>query len=319
MREQPTLPHDTAPITLPDATAALIAGYGHHGAQPVAPDTVPVLEARQVSKDFGRVIALDSVSLSVRAGEVNCLLGDNGAGKSTLIKMLSGVYQPDRGELLIDGRAVRFSSPRDALDAGIATVYQDLAVLPLMSISRNFFVGSEPTRGLGPFRFFDVAQAGRIAAEQMAEIGISIRDPSQLVGTLSGGERQTLAIARAEYFGARVLILDEPTSALGVKEAAIVLRHVIRARARGLGVIFITHNVQHALPVGDRFTILSHGRLAGEFVRGEVGQDELLRLMGGGDELVDLARELDELMAGPADAVEAAAQADAVTDPRGEP
>jgi simple sugar transport system ATP-binding protein len=319
MHGQPDLPHDTAPITLPDDTAARIAAYGRQGAQPVSPDAVPVLEAHEVSKDFGRVIALDKVSLSVRAGEVNCLLGDNGAGKSTLIKMLSGVYQPDRGELLIDGRPVRLSSPRDALDAGIATVYQDLAVLPLMSISRNFFVGSEPTKGWGPFRFFDVAQAGRIAAEQMAEIGITIRDPSQLVGTLSGGERQTLAIARAEYFGARVLILDEPTSALGVKEAAIVLRHVIRARSRGLAVIFITHNVQHALPVGDRFTILSHGRLAGEFVRGEVGQDELLRLMGGGDELVDLARELDELMAGPADAVEAAAHADAVADPLVEP
>jgi simple sugar transport system ATP-binding protein len=130
----------------------------------------------------------------------------------------------------------------------------------------------------------------------MAEIGINLRDPGQLVGTLSGGERQTLAIARAEYFGARVLILDEPTSALGVKEAAIVLRHVLRARSRGLAVIFITHNVQHALPVGDRFTILSHGRLAGEFRRGEVGQDELLRLMGGGAELQELARELDELM-----------------------
>jgi simple sugar transport system ATP-binding protein len=141
----------------------------------------------------------------------------------------------------------------------------------------------------------------------MLEIGIRVRDPSQLVGTLSGGERQTLAIARAEYFGARVLILDEPTSALGVKEAAIVLRHVIRARAKGLGVIFITHNVQHALPVGDRFTILSHGRLAGEFVRGEVGQDELLRLMGGGDELVDLARELDELMQADTQTIEEAA------------
>jgi len=315
MDQQPDLPHDTAPITLPDETASRIAAYGRHGAQPVAPGSVPVLEAREVSKDFGRVIALDRVSLSVRAGEVNCLLGDNGAGKSTLIKMLSGVYQPDRGELLIDGRPVRLSSPRDALDAGIATVYQDLAVLPLMSISRNFFVGSEPTKGWGPFRFFDVAEAGRVAAEQMAEIGISVRDPSQLVGTLSGGERQTLAIARAEYFGARVLILDEPTSALGVKEAAIVLRHVIRARARGLAVIFITHNVQHALPVGDRFTILSHGRLAGEFVRGEVGQDELLRLMGGGDELADLARELDELMALPAEAVESATHADAVPGP----
>jgi simple sugar transport system ATP-binding protein len=304
----PHIPHDTAPITLPQDTAAKVAAYGMHGAGPASTAT-PVLEARNVSKNFGRVIAVEDVSLSVRPGEVNCLLGDNGAGKSTLIKMLSGVFQPDKGTLLMDGKEIALQSPRDALDRGVATVYQDLAVLPLMSISRNFFVGSEPTKGWGPFARFDVSEAGRIASEQMLEIGIRVRDPGQLVGTLSGGERQTLAIARAEYFGARVLILDEPTSALGVKEAAIVLRHVIRARAKGLGVIFITHNVQHALPVGDRFTILSHGRQTGEFVRGEVGQDELLRLMGGGSELAELARELDELMTADTRTIEEAAVA----------
>jgi simple sugar transport system ATP-binding protein len=308
----PPIPHDTAPITMPPETAERIARYGKQGAAAIA-DAVPVLEARDVSKYFGRVIALEHVSLSVRPGEVNCLLGDNGAGKSTLIKILSGVHRPDSGTMLMDGEPVDFQSPRNALDRGVATVYQDLAVLPMMSISRNFFIGSEPTTGWGPFRRFDVAAAGRTATDQMLEIGIQVRDPSQLVGTLSGGERQTLAIARAEYFGARVLILDEPTSALGVKEAAIVLRHVIRARSKGLGVIFITHNVQHALPVGDRFTILSHGRSAGEFVRGEVDQDELLRLMGGGDELTHLARELDELMAADAGAIEAAAIPDEVT------
>ena len=308
----PPIPHDTAPITMPADTAERIARYGKQGAGPTS-DAVPVLEARDVSKYFGRVIALEHVSLSVRPGEVNCLLGDNGAGKSTLIKILSGVHRPDSGTMLMDGEPVDFQSPRNALDRGVATVYQDLAVLPLMSISRNFFIGSEPTTGWGPFRRFDVAAAGRTATDQMLEIGIQVRDPSQLVGTLSGGERQTLAIARAEYFGARVLILDEPTSALGVKEAAIVLRHVIRARSKGLGVIFITHNVQHALPVGDRFTILSHGRSAGEFVRGEVDQDELLRLMGGGDELTHLARELDQLMTADAGAIEAAAIPDEVT------
>jgi len=306
--ERPSVPHDNAPFTMPAETAQRIAEYGGKGAGPVN-DKVPVLEARDISKYFGRVIALEHVSLSVRPGEVNCLLGDNGAGKSTLIKTLSGVHPPDTGSLYMDGQQVTLQSPRDALDRGIATVYQDLAVLPLMSISRNFFVGSEPTRGWGPFARFDVAEAGRIATEQMLEIGIQVRDPSQLVGTLSGGERQTLAIARAEYFGARVLILDEPTSALGVKEAAIVLRHVIRARAKGLAVIFITHNVQHALPIADRFTILSHGRLAGEFVRGEVDQDELLRLMGGGEELTELARELDELMGADTRTIEQAAVA----------
>lgn len=256
---------------------------------------VPVLEARSISKVFGRVVALKDVSLSVKAGEVNCLLGDNGAGKSTLIKILSGVHRPDTGELLMDGSPVSLSSPRDAQARGIATVFQDLAVLPLMSISRNFFLGNEPTKGVGPLRRFDMSYADRISREHMKEIGIVVRDTAQLVGTLSGGERQTLAIARAEYFGARVLILDEPTSALGVKQAAIVLRHIVKARARGLAVIFITHNVQHALPVGDKFTILSHGQSLGVFKRGEVNLDQLLGLMGGGQELQDLSRELEEL------------------------
>jgi simple sugar transport system ATP-binding protein len=305
----PPMPHDNAQITMPSETAAALQRAAGRPASGPPADAVPVLEARDISKYFGRVIALEGVSLSVRAGEVNCLLGDNGAGKSTLIKTLSGVHPPDSGSLFMDGQPVTLQSPRDALDRGIATVYQDLAVLPLMSVSRNFFVGSEPTVGFGPFARFDVGEAGRIATEQMLEIGIRIRDPGQLVGTLSGGERQTLAIARAEYFGARVLILDEPTSALGVKEAAIVLRHVIRARSKGLAVIFITHNVQHALPVGDRFTILSHGRSAGEFVRGQVDQDELLRLMGGGDELAELARELDQLMQADPGTIEAAAVA----------
>ncbi len=257
----------------------------------------PVLEARNVSKGFGRVLALKDVSLSVKAGEVNCLLGDNGAGKSTLIKMLSGVHRPDSGSLAMDGEPVTLSSPHDAQARGIATVFQDLAVLPLMSVSRNFFLGNEPTKGFGPFRHFDVATADRVARQRMKEIGIEVRETSQLVGTMSGGERQTLAIARAEYFGARVLILDEPTSALGVKQSAIVLRHILRARANGLAVIFITHNVQHALPVGDKFTILSHGRSAGEFRRGEVGLDQLLALMGGGAELTELATELEQLRA----------------------
>ena len=266
---------------------------------PVAPQParsdVPVLEARNITKTFGRVIALRGVSLSVKAGEINCLLGDNGAGKSTLIKTLSGVYRPDEGELLMDGEPVTLTSPRDAQSRGIATVFQDLAVLPLMSISRNFFLGNEPTKGAGPLRRFDMGYADRISREHMREIGIEVRDTGQLVGTLSGGERQTLAIARAEYFGARVLILDEPTSALGVKQAAIVLRHILKARARGLAVIFITHNVQHALPVGDKFTILSHGRSEGVFQRGEVSLDRLLGLMGGGAELSDLSRELEQL------------------------
>jgi simple sugar transport system ATP-binding protein len=257
----------------------------------------PLLEARDVSKYFGAVVAIEGVSLTVRAGEITCLLGDNGAGKSTLIKTLSGVHVPDKGTLAVDGEPVVFGSPRDALDAGVATVYQDLAIMPLMSVTRNFFLGNEPTVGVGPLKRFDMPKAAGIAYEEMKRIGIDLRDTDQAVGTLSGGERQTLAIARAEYFGARVLILDEPTSALGVKQSAFVLRHIIAARNRGLGVIFITHNVQHALPIGDTFTILSRGRISGTFRRGEIDAEQLHSEMGGGDELHDLSRELAALAA----------------------
>jgi simple sugar transport system ATP-binding protein len=257
----------------------------------------PLLEARDVSKYFGAVVAIEGVSLMVRAGQITCLLGDNGAGKSTLIKTLSGVHVPDKGTLAVDGEPVVFGSPRDALDAGVATVYQDLAIMPLMSVTRNFFLGNEPTVGVGPLKRFDMPKAAGIAHEEMKRIGIDLRDTDQAVGTLSGGERQTLAIARAEYFGARVLILDEPTSALGVKQSAFVLRHIIAARNRGLGVIFITHNVAHALPIGDTFTILSRGRISGTFRRGEIDAEQLHSEMGGGDELNELSRELAALAA----------------------
>jgi simple sugar transport system ATP-binding protein len=254
----------------------------------------PLVELRDIVKRFGSVIALNGVTMKVHAGEVMCLLGDNGAGKSTLIKTLSGVHQPTDGDILIDGKPVVMHSPRDALDRGIATVYQDLAMIPLMSITRNFFMGREPGRGKGAFGGFDVGEANRIAKGEMGKIGIDVRDPSQAVGTLSGGERQCVAIARAVYFGARVLILDEPTSALGVKQASVVLRYVAQARARGLGVIFITHNVHHAYPVGDAFTILNRGRTYGTFQKENVSREEVLNMMAGGKELDELSAELAE-------------------------
>ncbi len=253
-----------------------------------------LVELRDIVKRFGSVIALSGVTMKVHAGEVMCLLGDNGAGKSTLIKTLSGVHQPTEGQILIDGEPVVMASPRDALDRGIATVYQDLAMIPLMSITRNFFMGREPGRGNGAFGGFDVGKANGIARDEMHKIGIDVRDPSQAVGTLSGGERQCVAIARAVYFGARVLILDEPTSALGVKQASVVLRYVAQARARGLGVIFITHNVHHAYPVGDAFTILNRGRTYGTFQKEAVSREEVLNMMAGGKELEELSAELEE-------------------------
>jgi len=257
-------------------------------------DGTPLIDVDSISKYFGSVIALKDVSMKVGAGEVMCLLGDNGAGKSTLIKTLSGVHAPDEGEIRIDGKPVLFGSPRDALDAGIATVYQDLAMIPLMSITRNFFMGREPTSGWGPFRRFDVGSADRVAQDEMRKIGIAVRDASQAVGTLSGGERQCVAIARAVYFGAKVLILDEPTSALGVKQAGVVLRYIAQAKARNLGVIFITHNVHHAFPVGDSFTMLNRGRTLGTFRKGEVSREEILEMMSGGKELKELGAELEE-------------------------
>jgi simple sugar transport system ATP-binding protein len=254
----------------------------------------PLIDVDDISKHFGSVIALSGVTMKVRAGEVMCLLGDNGAGKSTLIKTLSGVHKPSEGEIRVDGQKVDFDSPRDALDAGIATVYQDLAMIPLMSITRNFFMGREPTTGFGPFRRFDVGAADKIAKEEMQKIGIDVRDPGQAVGTLSGGERQCVAIARAVYFGAKVLILDEPTSALGVKQASMVLRYIAQARARNLGVIFITHNVHHAFPVGDAFTMLNRGRTLGTFRKDDTTREEILEMMSGGKELADLDSELAE-------------------------
>lgn len=255
--------------------------------------SAPLLELRDVGKRYGTVIALDGISTAVRAGEVTCVLGDNGAGKSTLIKIMAGVHRPDSGQLLLDGDPVTFGTPREALDAGIATVYQDLAMIPLMAVWRNFFLGAEPTRGRGPFRRFDVAAARETTRRALAGMGIDIRDPDQPVGTLSGGERQSVAIARAVHFGARVLILDEPTSALGVKQAGMVLRYVAQARDRGVGVVLITHNPHHAHPVGDRFLVLGRGRTIGDFAKGEVSREELTRLMAGGAELEELAGELE--------------------------
>lgn len=256
--------------------------------------TTPVIEIRNITKYFGSVIALSDVSMAVMPGEVMCLLGDNGAGKSTLIKTLSGVHKPSSGEYRVEGKLVDFNSPRDALDHGIATVYQDLAMVPLMSIARNFFLGSEPTVGWGPFKRFDLNKANEIARQEMAKMGIDIRDPYQPVGTLSGGERQSVAIARAVYFGAKLLILDEPTSALGVKQAGTVLRYIAQARARGIAVIFITHNPHHAYPIGDKFTILKRGKTLGTFTKQELSREEMIRMMSGGDELEKLEHELRE-------------------------
>jgi simple sugar transport system ATP-binding protein len=255
--------------------------------------SAPILQVERVSKRFGNVVALRDVTMSVSAGRVTCLLGDNGAGKSTLIQILAGVHRPTAGRYLVDGEPAAFSSPRDALSRGIATVYQDLAMIPLLSIWRNFFLGAEPCVGAGPLRRIDRAHCERVVREELSRLGVELRDPAQPVGTLSGGERQAVAIARAIHFGARVLILDEPTAALGVKQAGVVLRYIAKARERGVGIVFITHNPHHAYPIGDRFVILRRGEVQGDFGREEVRLEDLASMMAGGEELERLAHELD--------------------------
>jgi len=256
------------------------------------PASAPLIETVGIGKSYGGVVALADISMVVRAGEVTCVLGDNGAGKSTLIKILAGVHRHDAGELRIDGEPTRFSSPREALDRGIATVYQDLAVVPLMSVWRNFVLGSEPTRSAGPLRLLDRATARDITRTALSDMGIEIRDLEQPVGTLSGGQRQCVAIARAVHYGAKVLILDEPTAALGVKQSGVVLRYVAQARDRGLGVVLITHNPHHAYPVGDRFLLLRRGRALGSYDKSQIDLPELTRQMAGGAELEALQHEL---------------------------
>ncbi|GAA1652740.1 ATP-binding cassette domain-containing protein [Actinoplanes couchii] len=255
-----------------------------------------LVEVRKIGKRYGNIIALSDVSTTVRAGEVTCVLGDNGAGKSTFIKILAGSHAHTDGELLVDGQERHFSSPREALDAGIATVYQDLAVVPLMPVWRNFFLGSEATKGKGPLKRLDVDFMKKTTKTELAAMGIDLRDVDQPIGTLSGGERQCVAIARAVYFGARVLILDEPTAALGVKQSGVVLKYIAKARDRGLGVVFITHNPHHAHPVGDRFMLLRRGKSLGDFAKADLPMDELVSMMAGGAELEALAHELERSM-----------------------
>lgn len=254
---------------------------------------VPLIETRNLVKKFGAFTALNGVSLKVYPGEVHALLGDNGAGKSTLIKLLSGVFSPTDGEILLEGKSVKFSSPRNASDAGIGTVYQDLALNPLSSVTRNFFLGRELTYFPTPFGLMRTKEMQAIAAEEMAKIGITVTDMEQAVGTMSGGQRQTLAIARAIYFGAKVLILDEPTSALGQKQQMEVLKTIRRVQQLGdIAIILITHNEIHARLIADRFTFLSLGEVIGNGTSKDLEGDDIKRLMAGGAEIGDLAKEL---------------------------
>ena len=254
----------------------------HHGRriEPVPPGAIPVIEADRISKGFGATTALVDVSLKAYAGRILALLGDNGAGKSTLIKILSGVFPPDRGELRFNGKPVVFDSPARARAHGIATVFQDLAVCELLSVTRNIVLGREPQKGFGPLKWLDMKRAEDMARSALHGLGVRWeRGLDERGANISGGERQSLAIARAMYFGSSVLILDEPTSALAVRQAGRVLDHIARARDQGQAVILITHNFRHALSVADDLTVLAQGQVAGHFRRDEIELDELTDLV----------------------------------------
>lgn len=256
-------------------------------------DALPIIELRNVGKSYANIQALKDVSLKVRQGEVTCILGDNGAGKSTLISLISGLARHDRGSYLVDGQDVQFNSPRQALDKGIATVYQTLALVPLLPVWRNFFLGSEIIRGTGPFRRLDIPTMWQQTSEALHRMGINLTDLEQPVGTLSGGQRQVVAIARAIHFGARVLILDEPTAALGVAQSGLVLRYIASAaKEQGIGVIFITHNPHHAYMVGNHFLVLARGEVELDVARENLTLENLMFHMAGGQGLATLEHEL---------------------------
>ncbi|MCP4380841.1 MAG: sugar ABC transporter ATP-binding protein [Hyphomicrobiales bacterium] len=248
--------------------------------QPIPEDAVPVMEAVGVSKGFGATTALVDVSLKAYEGRILALLGDNGAGKSTLIKILSGVFPPDGGELRFHGKPVTFSNPGQARQRGIATVFQDLAVCELLSVTRNVVLGREPQKWVGPLKWLDLKRADAMARSALHRLGVRWERGLEERGmNISGGERQSLAIARAMFFGSSLLILDEPTSALAVRQAGRVLDHIARARDEGQAVILITHNFRHALSVADDLTVLAQGRVAGTFRRDQIELEELTELV----------------------------------------
>lgn len=246
-------------------------------------DMKPRLRVRNIQKHFGSIVAIRSVSFDVQSGQVIGLVGDNGAGKSTLIKILSGVYRPDSGGLEWEGSPVTIRSPRHAMALGITTIYQDLALVNVMSVWRNFYLGREPemSSAFGPVRVINMSQARRHAADALEEVGIRLESMDTEVGQLSGGQRQAIAIARAVHWQAKLLIMDEPTSALSLKEADLVLDHIDQARRKGVSVIVITHNVRHIMSAVDRFVVIAHGTLMADLARDETDFNEISDLIIG--------------------------------------
>jgi len=235
-----------------------------------------------IEKNFRAVQALKKVNLEIQPGEILGLLGDNGAGKSTLIKVLAGVFPPDRGEIFFEGGRVNFSSPKDARAMGIETVHQALSLVDIMSISRNFFLGREPTRRIGPIHLLDRKKMSEECEKAVTGLGVRVRSPNEFVSILSGGERQAISIGRAMHFKVKLLILDEPLAALSVRETREVLRQVEKARESGVSVIFITHNVYHVYPVAERFVMLDRGIKIGEVYKKDANPEDIIEIIATG-------------------------------------
>ena len=246
-------------------------------------DQGPLLEVRHLSKNFGPVQALSDLSMQVFPGEVVALAGDNGAGKTTLIKAISGVYKPSSGDIILRGHPVSFASPQDARDQGIETIYQDLSLADNLSIGGNIFLGREPMRRLfGFLPVLDRARMAKAAQETMALLDFHVNRLEAPVSNFSGGQRQAVAIGRAVFWNAQILIMDEPTAALGVPEQRKVLALIKQLKAQGRGVIFISHNMQDIFAVADRIVVLRRGIEAGQRRISETSQDEVIKLMIGG-------------------------------------
>ncbi|MGQ0709996.1 MAG: ATP-binding cassette domain-containing protein [Rhodoferax sp.] len=253
-----------------------------------------VMQAKGLVKRYGHVTALDGTDFELREGEILAVIGDNGAGKSSLIKALSGATVPDEGELLLDGQPVHFKSPIDARHAGIETVYQDLAVAPAMTIAENLFLGREIVRPhlVGRcLRLLDKKAMLEQAVQRMAELKVGIRSMTQAVETLSGGQRQCVAVARAAAFAQHVVIMDEPTAALGVKEGNMVLELIRRVRDRGLPVILISHNMPHVFEIADRIHIQRLGRRAAVVNPRAISMSDTVAVMTGAKAVEDLPPE----------------------------
>jgi simple sugar transport system ATP-binding protein len=240
---------------------------------------LPLVKLVNIHKWFGRVCALEGVNLSADYNEIVGLVGDNGAGKSTLIKILSGVYSPNKGEIRWEGKKINFSSPKEAIKLGIETIHQEAALVDKMNIMRNIFIGREPVIRFGPMGWLNMKRMASESMKALEGVALYLRSPQALVEELSGGQRQGVAIARAMYFKTKLLVLDEPTNNLSVKESKRILRFVTELKDQGISSVFITHNLYHVYPIADRIVVLSHGKKVGEFKKEETSIDDLTELI----------------------------------------